>query len=430
MATTLSNATVELSKQFGDYWAGTTTTIGAAGGTTLIDSALIAKNNDWIDADNAEMYDRITSLTCDGQERRISSLSNTLGTLTVLAHTAQIASGTTYEIHRLFTASDKRIALIRACRDLFPYLYKKIKVESRVAGNWLKNGDVLTWTSSSYPDGWRVSAVTATAYTTAPYYKGTKSCRLNTAAGYLYTDMTLVPELAGLAGKTVTFTTQGWSDTASTLRLAIYDGTDTTYSSYHDGSDTWTEDDEPLTVTATIPDNPVDIEFRVYHAVAAATSYVSDLRVTTPASPKVYIGDLGIYQNFPHRVSVEMSDYTQSEAEWIPLHDYDIDKDGYLLLGEDYSDLRLRLEGMGAIDFLASGVSSNDWAATIDIDQPQLDVLIAQACVNLCALKMMPQFTTDTNSQWNNAYSFWKNELAELKGKFSMASLSATTRWT
>jgi hypothetical protein len=426
MSSTLNTATVELSKQFGDYWAGTATSNGAADGATIVDTALRAKNNDWIDAANAEMYDRITSGTCDTEERRITALDNFSGTLTVLAHTAQIDSADTYEVHRLCSASDKRVALVRACRDIFPHLFKKIKVETRVAGNWLMNGDVLTWASTSYPDYWRADTVTAAANTTAPYYKGTKSVKLNTAAGFLYQDMALVPDFTNLAGKTVTFTAQGWSDTASTLRLAIYDGTDTTYSDYHDGSDTWTKNSEPLSVTATIPDNPGDVEFRVYHNVALATSYVSDLRVTDPTTNKVYIGDLGFNQNTPHKVSIEDSDYSRREP-WITLHNWEVDKDGYLLL-DSWSDLRLRLEGMGCIDFLASGASSTLWTATIDIDQPQLDLLIAQACVNLSYQRMLPQYTTDQNSQWSTAYQFWTQELKARK-KYAMASPPATARW-
>ena len=43
MSTTLKAAMQELSKQIGDYWASTATSNGAAGGTTIVDTALKAK---------------------------------------------------------------------------------------------------------------------------------------------------------------------------------------------------------------------------------------------------------------------------------------------------------------------------------------------------------------------------------------------------
>ncbi len=424
MSTTLTNSVIEFSKQIGDYWAGTATGNGAAGGTTIVDTALKARNNDWIDADNALMYDRMTSGTCDGEERRITALDNASGTLTVLAHTAQIDSADTYEVHRLATASDKRIALIRACRGSFPYLFNSIKDITHVAGNWLKNGGVTAWASSSYPDSWLASGVTATKTTTAPYYKGTTACQLGTAAGFIYQTNTTNPDLQSLAGKTVTFTAQGYTSVASNLRLCVNDGTTSTYSDYHDGDSAWTDDDEPLTVTATISETPSSINFRAYNDTTT-TSYVTDLRVMTDGH-RVYIGEAGIVNNSPHRVSYEIGDYTNT---WQPAHNWSVDKDGYLFL-PGLSDCRLRIEGLGVLDFLASGVSSTAWTATIAIDQPQLDILIAQAAVYLCQERMLPQYTTDQNNQWSNAYQFWKQELDERKRKFGMKAPPVSTRWT
>ncbi|MBU2527736.1 MAG: hypothetical protein KKC03_14155, partial [Bacteroidetes bacterium] len=134
MTTALSACRIELSKQLSDYWASATTGDGLAGGTTLVDAGLKAKQNAWIGKD---MYDLITEAAHAriDEERQISSLSNTLGTLTVLAHGGQIVSGVDYEIHRLFTASEKRRALIAAARMAWPYIHEKIWDESLVSGN-------------------------------------------------------------------------------------------------------------------------------------------------------------------------------------------------------------------------------------------------------------------------------------------------------
>ncbi len=125
MSTTMLNAEVELSRQLGDYWAGTTTSAGSS--TTLVDTALMAKANDWA---SDEMYDFITSATCQFEERKVSALDNTTGTCTNLAH-----SGTgpgisaTYRLHRLFKASDKNIALVYAARHGYPYIVDDDKNE-------------------------------------------------------------------------------------------------------------------------------------------------------------------------------------------------------------------------------------------------------------------------------------------------------------
>jgi len=125
MTTTLADFRILLSKEIGDYWAGTTTSSGSS--TTVVDTALKAKNNDWISDAPQEHYDLLTSGTYSGEERKISSLDNTSGTLTTLAHGGVVASAVGYEVHRLFTASEKRTALIFAAKMAFPAIFKKIR---------------------------------------------------------------------------------------------------------------------------------------------------------------------------------------------------------------------------------------------------------------------------------------------------------------
>ena len=127
MSITLSFAETELSRQLGDYWNGVTTSAGSA--TSLVDTGLMAKANDWVTDDS---YDQIISGTYgyatayDGEERKISSLDNTSGTLTVLSHTGAPGITVTYRVHRLFNASEKRRALVSAAKSAFPHLHKYI----------------------------------------------------------------------------------------------------------------------------------------------------------------------------------------------------------------------------------------------------------------------------------------------------------------
>ena len=427
MTTTLSAAQVELSKQLGDYWASTSTSAGAADFTTIVDTALIAKENDWIGYD---MYDLITEAAHAtlSEERKISSLSNTLGTLTVLAHSAQIGSGVDYEVHRLFTASEKRRALINAAKLSYPALHKEIRDENKTVGNWLLNGDMEQWAVSTAPDNWTVYYSTAAQNTTAPYYtRGASSCKLTTASGWMEQTDTLVPDLRELSGKTVTFKAKVWCDTASCARLNISSigatgtGVDE-YSDYHPGSSRFCDgdgEDEFLEVTATIPEGPQYVKFKVYHAVAAGTTYVDDLRVIGPQRDKVYIGDLGLAQDRPYRV-YQSSDSNIFSEPWALLRDAVVGSDNYLRCGNWTSNYRLRIVGIGYLDFLASGAVSTAWTATIAVDSPQLEILVAEAAKYLCRQKILPTDNKGVTDRWKMAYDYWAIECIERRRRFGM----------
>jgi hypothetical protein len=419
MSTTLLNAEVALSKELGDYWAGTTTSTGST--VALVDTGLMAKTNDWV---TNETFDHITSDVCIGEERKVSSLDSTTGTATTLAHTGSIAVGTTYRIHRLFSASDKRTALIQAAKRVYPHAYQEVWDETLVSGNWLDNGSFERWTDSTTPVGWTVSAVTATQTSTSPYYRhGKYSCRLNTLAGTVSKGITNFDDLKELRGRSVTFTIQGWCDTANCLRISINDGTTQTYSNYHAGDSAWTEDDprkDNMYITQYIDPNATQVTFTIHQAVAAGTSYVDDGRVISDNRNRVYVGNLGLAQNQPTRVQIEPCYYSQREP-WINLRGWTVDPDGYLHLPTHYpNDYRLRVLGKGYLGFLASGVTSTDWAATIELDEPQLQILIAEAALYLYQTMSLPNFETGTRKEYQAMIGYWKQESAERRARFGM----------
>lgn len=437
MSTTLLAAEQELSKQLGDSWQSTTTSTGST--TTLVDTALMAKQNDWV---TKETYDFITSEPAASgtqiyEERLVSSLVNSTGTLTVLAHTGIIDDNSThvsYEVHRLFSPSEKRRALIAAARLAYPHIFKEIRNEALVSGNWLNDGSFEVWSSSTALTNWTKAGSSTLAQTSTAYYfkHGAYSCKISGAADNIRQSVTNYDDLKRLAGKAVTFTVQGWCDTASCLRIAIYDGTTYTYSDYHDGSDTWTENNDPLEVTATIQDNPSVIAFIIYHDDAAGASYVDDARVISGDYGKIYIGNLGLARNRPHQVLIEPRDYYTGEP-WLPIRNitYDV-TNGYMYLPYWVeTDYRLRVLGIGYLNFLTSaGAASTDWVlASIAIDSPQLDILIAQAALYLYTEMSMPNFTQGTREKYMEMAGYWKQELADRVAKFRMISPPAMVQW-
>ena len=279
MSTTLANCMIEMSKQMGDYWASTTTSAGAAGGTSVVDTALQAKLNDWI---TDESHTRITSGTCDGQERYISSLDATNSTLTTLAHSAQIANGVSYEVHRIATASDKRIALISAARDTFPHIHA-------FAGN-----------------------------------------SVNISTDYSYYDIT----------------------------------------------------------------------------------------------------NYGFHRNTPHMVEYT-TDPGSTNPTWTTLHNWWVDSSNYLrwLPNQSFNGGALRFRGIKTLQFLLSNSESTNWSATIAIDTPQTDILVAQAIINVCKQYLQPNQESSTTDRWKEARDDWENELRKAIRKHRMATPPATVMW-
>ena len=438
MSTTLANCQIELSKQIADYWSSTTTSDGSTTPfITMIDSTLAAKPADWITDTTwviltEEPAGGTTSLY---DERQVSSLSSS--TLTVNAFTERIVSGINYELHRLFSPSEKRQALVAAAQRVYPTLFTEIWDETLVSGNWLKDGSFERWTSASDLTDWAETTVTVTETATAGYVRhGATSAKLSGSAGTLVQGWKAgtaeFEDLRNLRGRSATFTIQAWADTASDLRISINDGTTQTYSEYHAGDDAWTEDNprnDNIYVTQYIDPNATQVTFTIHWAGLGTASYVDDARVISDYRGKLYIGHLGLAQNRPHQVLMEPNYYSQQE-DWIKLFDWKVDPDGYLYLPTVYpSDYRLRIRGIKILDFLASGVSSTLWTASIDLAQPQIEILVAQAALYLYTWMSMPNFESGTREDYQQMMGFWENELTKRKAQFGMRSPGATTMW-
>ena len=412
-----------LSKDLNDYWASTTTAAGAAGSTTIVDTALMAQVSDWI---TDKTYTRITSGACDGEERKITALSSS--TLTFLPHSAQIASGVTYEIHRVFTASEKRTALLHAVKDCFPWVYEKVRDESKNSGNWLLNGDVEKWTVATTPDYWVASGLTPAANTTATnFYRGAKSCLLAGSAGYIEQSWTQNDDLKFLRGQTVKFSGVGKCDTLNSLRLAIYDGT-FTFSDYNPVGSVWTDPEYDWYVEKTIAATAGTVSFRVYHDNAAASSYIDDLRVNGPPYTRVWIGDLGLAQDRPISVSYS-SQWNLRQAQWIPAHNVINEYNGFIDLPNVPANMNLLIRGYGYLDFLVAGLPSTSWTATLAIDHPQTTIVTAAAAKWLYQQMMQPNMVSGDIGPFQQGYQFWSAEFERRKDRFHMPEIPIKLNW-
>lgn len=295
-----------LSKEVGDVifgsCASTTTANGASGGTTIIDSTLAALPSDWFRTGTGgeqQTAIKITSGTYIGQVRYVSSFTQSTGTVTVSsAFGGQIVSGVTYEVHRFGHPAMKDDCIERGAKDAYPYLYDYVDSTAITFGDNLIDGSFESWSDSTTPGYWTASSTTTTR-TSSYYHDSEYGMALSTTTGYVGQSSSNNPDLLMCGGATPTFYCWCKTSTASQVRLAIYDGTTTTYSDYHTGSNAW----ELLSVTATIADNPTDVAFRIYYASTATTAYVDDAVVLGGFEKYDYdIEDLELVNDTPDQV--------------------------------------------------------------------------------------------------------------------------------
>ena len=130
MALTGNQLLVGFSKFINDYWASTSTSAGAAGGTTVIDTALQTFGDDTI----REQVIRYTNTGSNQyQNRSVSSYTNSSGTATVApAFAVQCGSAETYELHKYDPALKFR-ALDAARVELSDVLFKLVRNDTITA---------------------------------------------------------------------------------------------------------------------------------------------------------------------------------------------------------------------------------------------------------------------------------------------------------
>ena len=126
MATLMSVLLTLLGNDLEDDWTGTSTAIGNAGGTTIVDDLLHEKVPDWV-VDGMVIYFPDGPSGAGSAETKVVDSLNT-NTLTLkTAASAQIASGVSYEIHRLFTRSQKLTALRNGADLICPGIHAVVR---------------------------------------------------------------------------------------------------------------------------------------------------------------------------------------------------------------------------------------------------------------------------------------------------------------
>lgn len=404
MATTTRLVLLEkLSKIFDDWWSDTTTSVGNVGGTQLIDTSLKNRPNGNDNDAFITHYVRITSGTNDGETRRVSAYTASSGTLTVeSAYTGQVASGVTYELHRVNPVV-KHNALSAAGEDVYPVLFKPIRDQSIVVDDLLSNSDFeSTISGGSHPSWTNVNSPTVTTETSIVYH-GSQAAKIVSHGSSGAGQMTQAPSVnaPNRAGKTVLFKRWAYSAVADEVSLLLdFGGADAaTRSSYHDGDSAW----RLLSVSAAIPTDATQVKAICEVIVGSKTAYFDGgggaglfmdpvYKYTTPTD---IIGE-------PHFVRQQ---YNINEVDGVYYN---------FLEGEvPEQGKMLQIEGKGMLSLPTTD------SGTYEIGSPRTQLLLAYACRWMLRAGVLSGAQHQTD-RLRLEQTDWKEEIARLEARPGM----------
>ncbi len=150
----------------------------------------------------------------------------------------------------------------------------------------LTDGGMEIWTDSTHLTNWTASTGTVVQEATTKH-GGTYSCEHDTNT-YVYQ---AVSWLSAYAGRRFTFTCWVYTATATSVRLAIFDGSNITYGSYHAGNSAWAQ----LTVTAVLASTATALQVRIYHETGSSTVAYYDDAALSGTTPGTILGFTNFY---------------------------------------------------------------------------------------------------------------------------------------
>lgn len=344
-----------LCKEIGDVIGGactfTATGNGNVGGTTVVCSDWTSLPADWFRTGAGGEIPtaiKITSGLYDGKTCYVSSFDNSTGTVTVAGgFGGKIESAITGEVHRMGHPDLKDTCIANAAKDAYPFLYDYVKSEAFVWGDCLTDGSIEAWSNSTTPAYWTASSVSTTRSSTYTW-ESEYSCALSTTTGYIEQTVSHLVDLQMLGQTTPTFYARVRAGTASQVRLAIYDGTTTTYGDYNTTTGAW----ELLKVSATIADNPSAFSVRIYYANTATTAYVDDAHCINAVDIFDYdISNLYLVNDVPENIYVipgneADSTYPRPRAQAVLCREWETMPNGYIRFTKALTHgTRLRIVG-------------------------------------------------------------------------------------
>ncbi len=321
------------------------------------------------------------------------------------------------------------VAIQRAVRQIYPVLFVSLEDRTLITNNWLPNSSFEDQSTSGTPDFYTHSSTTGTKTTTAGLYRGalgTTSIKLvaGVANDYMYITSKNFPRLLDLMGKTVTLKSWVYPEVADDGYIVIYtiqaDGTEQTLTSSTSCPAT------KLTLLEledqTLNDNLVEIQIRFKIATNTKYAYFDTSRLHGPLMTEYLLpkdfrdGHLSqVYRQIGSSQGDPCDDLHMGSR--IQLHNSEVVSDGtykWLRLDDPQpSNQIIQLIGYKPLETLT------DIDDTISVDDPQLDLVIAQACVELFTLERGMASPPDRDS-YDIRKREWQDEVRRLKYQFAM----------
>ena len=391
-----------LSEAIGDYTTMTTTSAGAADGTTLVDTGIRNLPGGRDDDAFEGWYVLLTSGAASGEIKRVLQSRESVNSVTLQeAFSIQVASDITYELHRNDPVL-KHNAINRGIEELSNQIPLPLRDETLVVDNLLTNWDFETFvTATSVFTGWTsVETPTLTQNTSLVIHgDGAASIAASGATEGLY--QTAVVNANEVTNKQVTFECWVYATVADAVRIRVFWG-GSSYEShdYHSGADQW----ELQSIQVTVP--------------TSATEITAILEVTT--------GNTGIF-----------------DACWMsvrPLYKYTIPTtiirgphyvyqqlDRHNPLGTYVPVIRgtgpetgriLRLEGKGVLTRPSSDI------ATVEVGEPYVNVIIAYAAMFYNRV-LLAQASQQQRARYAEDMQMWGQEASSLVRELRPARMSA-----
>ncbi|KKL83283.1 hypothetical protein LCGC14_1976320 [marine sediment metagenome] len=407
MASTARSAIRRLLSEFvGDFRSLTSTSAGAAGGTSVVCTEFANLTEDdgglqgWIQATSGDNDLEVRRILGGSSGYTASSVTATVN----FAFSNQFASSVTFELHTIDPAY-KHNAIDRAIESLFPDLYVYIRDESLVVDNLLANQDFENGTFTS----WTTTGPGTVAAETTRFIHGTQSAKLSVGETTTSLNQNLFSSvnISEIEGRTLRFAGWIWTDQTSKGRLRVtFDGSTYTNGAFHAGNGEW-EGPNLTFVDALVPDDATEMTVRCEVSTGVAVVVYFDA-VHAYVGPRVtkYTQPTTIRRLMSVQMQAEM---TRPNGNYFDLSENVAPSPGRIL----------RLIGQDALTLPTTDSS------TVEIDGNQVELLVARAAEILARA----EFARTRDPFWQEIEQKGIDEVARLMPRARMRRLAATKRF-
>ena len=390
-----------------------TTSAGNAGGTTLVDTGLLNLPDGGEDDTFNGFWIIVTELVSGGpaigESAKVSDYATATGTLTLeSALTAQIKTGTSYELHR-YDPLDLNTSINRAVELLYPHLYVPQRNETLWVDNLLLNSSFEVSTAGPVFTSWSsIGTPTLTAETSRKVHGSQAAGIAATGAteGLEQNIFTSV-NFRRVVGKTLHV--RGWvfATVANAGRLRVtFDGTTYTNGPWQGGNAEW-EDDSVQTISVAIPADATEMTVSC-EMEDGSTGYFDLVRAWIDPIYRYTIPSAIL--KGPYTLSLQRS-LDEPDGPFDPITNFVIEEDSsgrYIILNQALPPgYGLKITGIGLLSTMSSD------SATTEIDAPRTHLVVARAAQWL--FENMPGDTAIEDRQvYEREAAKWKQRVAEL----------------